>query len=68
MGDKFRFYGVPGWGRSVSISEFNTLEEYAQSLASPSANAGYNNFESYPLIEYDEKGLKAALDAWKATK
>jgi len=27
------------------------------------ATAGFMNYESYPMIEYDDKSLKAALDA-----
>ncbi len=65
LGAKFSFYGVPGWGRAVSISEFNTVEEYAQSLQSPTAVAGFTNYESYPLIEYDEKTLKAWIESLK---
>jgi hypothetical protein len=68
LGNKFMFYSLPGWGRTVSISEFNTLEEYAQSLQSPSAAAGFNNFESYPVIEADEKMLNDYLKAMKAAK
>ena len=68
MGAKFSFYMIPGWNRSISIGEFGSLEEYYQSLQSPVAAAGFMNYESYPMIEYDEKTLKQALAAYKAAK
>jgi len=63
MGAKYSFYMIPGWDRSISIGEYGSLEDYYQSLQSPVAMAGFMNYESYPLIEYDEKTLKAAIDA-----
>jgi hypothetical protein len=60
MGDKFNLYAEVGWGRLVSISEYNSVEEYSQSLESPPmAQAGFINYESYPLIEMDEETLVA---------
>ncbi len=66
MGAKFSFYMTVEGSRSVSIGEYGSFEEYYQSLQSPIAAAGFMNYESYPLIEYDEKSLKAAVDAVKA--
>ena len=66
MGEKFIFCGIPGWGRLVSISEFESAEEYAQSLQSPIAIAGFLTYESYPLVEYSEQGLVALLEAVKS--
>lgn len=68
MGAKWQAYGVPGWGRMVSIGEYGSLEEYMLSLQSPPAIAGFINYESYPLIEADEKTFKTAIDTLKAAK
>jgi len=68
MSDKIDFYIEAGWGRIVSISEFNSVEEYYQSLQSPMAQAGFLNYESYPLIDMDEKAFEAALASLKAAK
>jgi hypothetical protein len=69
MGDKFNLYAEVGWGRLVSISEYNSVEEYSQSLESPPmAQAGLINYESYPLIEVDEKTLDAWTESLKAAK
>ena len=68
MGDKWHIYGTVGWGRAVSVGEYGSLEEYAQTLQSPAAVAGYINYESYPLIELDEKALKTLVDTLKAAK
>ena len=57
---KGNLYLVVGWGRMVGITEANSFEEYAQNLQSPMAQAGFIKYESYPLVEVDEK----ALDAW----
>ena len=66
MGDKWRIYGAVGWGRAISIGEYDSLEEYAQTLQSPMAMAGYTNYESYNLLEFDETSMKAAIDTLKA--
>ena len=69
MGDKFNLYVEVGWGRLVSIGEYNSVEEYSQSLESPiMAQAGFINYESYPLIEVDEKALDAWTESLKAAK
>jgi hypothetical protein len=68
MGDKLHFYMDPGGNRLVSIGEYSSIEEYSQSLQSPIAAAGYMNYESIPLIEVDEKALKAYVESAKAAK
>lgn len=68
MGDKFKMYSIPGWGRAVSIGDYASLEEYSQSLQTLVSQQGYSNHESYPLIETDEKQIKAYLKQAKATK
>lgn len=68
MGDKLNLYVVAGWGRMVSIGEANSVEEYSQSLQSPMAAAGFMNYESYPLIELDEKTLEAWVESLKAAE
>lgn len=69
MGDKLDLYLEVGWGRMVSISEKNSVEEYSQDLQSPPmAQAGFINYESYPLIELDEKTLDAWMESLKAAK
>lgn len=68
MGDKFHLYVEVGWGRPVSIGEYGSVEEYQQSLQTPMAQAGYVNWETYPLIEYDVKAAEAMLASYKAAK
>ena len=66
MGDKFYFYATVGWGKLVSIGEYGSVEEYYQTLQSPNAVEGFTNYESYALIEADEKFLGVYLDRMKA--
>jgi hypothetical protein len=68
MGAKFTIYSIPGWGRAVSIGDYNSLEEYSQSLQTLVAQRGYSNHESYPLIETDEKQMEDYLKQAKAAK
>jgi hypothetical protein len=69
MGDKFNIYSEVGWQRLVSIGEYNSVEEYSQSLESPPmSQAGFINYEGYPLIEFDEKALDAWLESQKKAK
>ena len=62
------FLQRPGGNRIVTIGEYNNLEEYSQSLQSPPVVAGYMYHESTPLIEADEKVLKAYVESYKAAK
>jgi len=68
MGDNFHFYGTVGWNRTVSIGEYDSVEEYYQSLQSPTTLEGFTNYECYALIEADEKFLKTYLKQMKAAK
>jgi hypothetical protein len=68
MGDNFHFYGTVGWDKTVSIGEYSSIEEYYQSLQSPSALEGFTNIKSYALIEADEKFLNAYLKQLKTAK
>jgi hypothetical protein len=68
MGDKYHFYGAPG-GTGYSIGEYDSIEEYSQNLMqSPRAAAGYINFTCIPLMELDEKAIKAFEERMKAAK
>lgn len=64
-GDKFALYGAAGWGRSISIGEYDSLEEYYQSLQTEAARRGLSDFESYPLIEADQQTLEQMLKQMK---
>jgi hypothetical protein len=68
MGDKLHFYFDPGGNRAYSIGDYESLEEYAQTLQTSTNAAGYTNVESIPLIEVDEKTLKAWIDSQKTAK
>jgi hypothetical protein len=68
MGNKFMFYMTAGFGGSYSISEFNTYEEYAQSLNSTAFMRGLMTYESIPLIDVDEKALKQWAEMLKPAK
>jgi len=68
MGDKFTMYGILGWGRAVSIGDYGSIEEYAQSLQTPVSQQGYSNHESYMLTEMNEKQMEAYLEQVKAAK
>jgi len=68
MGEKWHFYSDPGGNHIISIGEYNSFEEYSQSLQSPAAIVGYMYHESTPLIEADEKALKAYVESYKAAK
>ena len=62
LGDRVQFYGVPGWGRTVSIGEHPDVQEYVQCLQGDSP-ISLSNVETYLLNELDEKSMKA-LQAW----
>ena len=68
MGDKWHFYSDPGGNRVISIGEYDSMDEYSQSLQSPAAQAGYMYYESIALIELDEKSIKTLVDTLKARK
>jgi hypothetical protein len=68
MGDKWNFYGIPGWNRYISVGEYESFEEYYQTLQGPSTQAGYSNMESYPLIDINWEEYKAWVKQAKAKK
>lgn len=59
LGDKYRFFQTAGSRTSYSISEFDTYEEYIQSLSTQAFKMGLIDFVSIPVSEVDEKVLKA---------
>jgi hypothetical protein len=63
VGDRVQFYSEVGWGRTVSIGEHPSLEEYAGCLQSPMSQAGLVKYETYPLFELDEKTIQAYVDS-----
>jgi hypothetical protein len=68
MGDKFRLFESAGDPRAISLSEFDTYEEYARSLNSPAYVKGLLNYMSLPVIEYNEQELRQYADMFKAAK
>jgi len=68
MGDKWHFYSEPSMRRTISIGEYASLEEYAQSLQSPTAAAGFMNYECIPIVELDVKTYQAWVDSQKKAK
>lgn len=68
MGDKFRLFGSAGDPRSISLSEFDTYEEYVQSLNSPAYMKGLLTYVSLPVVEYNEPALRQYVDMFKAAK
>jgi hypothetical protein len=68
LGNRIQFFSSPG-GTVYSINEVDSVEEYSQSLReSPRAAAGFTNFECIPLIEMDDKAIKAYLERMKTAK
>lgn len=68
MGDKFRFFTNASYDGLVSITEFNSIEEYARSLQTPGATAGYIVYESTPLIEMDESAMHASIQVARSQR
>ena len=70
MGDKWHFYGVPGWDRMLeSVCEVGSMEELSQMYqGAPIVAAGFWKHETYPLVELDEKAMEASLERYKAAK
>jgi hypothetical protein len=68
MGGKLQFYSAPG-GTVYSITEADSIEEYSLGLMqSPRAAAGYTKLTCIPLMEMDEKAIKAYQERMKAAK
>ncbi len=68
LGDKLQFYTEVGWGRTVSIGEHASLEEYAWCINTPMAQAGFTNYETYPLTEISEKDFQNYYESLKSAK
>jgi hypothetical protein len=62
LGDKYRFFSTAGSATHYSISEFDTYEEYIQSLNTVAFNAGLVSFVSIPVVEMDDKVMKQYKD------
>jgi muconolactone delta-isomerase len=65
-GKLLEIYGIPGWWRTVSISEHPSAEEVAQTLATVPMG-GFLNFEVYPLADFNQS-MKAHIEAAKAAE
>jgi hypothetical protein len=65
-GDKYSIYAAAGWGRSISIGDYDSLEEYYQTLQTEALQRSLSDFECYPLIEADEQTLENMLKQMKA--
>ena len=63
MGDNVQFYTEVGWGRTVSIGEHPTVEDYLECIQGDTLRARFWNLETYLLSEMDEEAIKAA-QAW----
>jgi hypothetical protein len=63
LGDRVQFYGEIGWGRTVSIGEHASVEEYVQCIQGDQSRASCWNMETYLLSEVDEKALQAYVDS-----
>ena len=56
-------YAIPGWRRSIGISERESAEDLAQALGEIPL-AAFMNFEVYPLADFGET-CKAQIEALK---
>lgn len=63
LGDRVQFYGEIGWGRTVSIGDHTSVEEYMQCIRGDQSRASFSNMETYLLSELDEKALQAYLES-----
>ena len=68
MGDKWHCYADPGSNEMITIGEYNSVEEYSQSLQQVTEIVGYMSHKSVPLIEWDVKEFEAYLKQMKAAK
>lgn len=66
-GDKYSIYSAVGWGRSISIGEYDSLEEYYQSIQTEASQRSLSDFECYPLVEGDQQTLENMLKQLKAS-
>ena len=65
-GDKWHCYYDPGMSQIITIGEYDSIDEYSQSLNSTTAAAGYTDHQSIPLLEADQKMLETYLKQTKA--
>jgi len=65
-GKLLEIYSIPGWWRTVGISEHPSAEEVAQTLAG-APMGGFLNFEVYPLSDFNQS-IKANIEAYKAAE
>jgi muconolactone delta-isomerase len=65
-GKLLEVYSIPGWGRTVVISERDSAEDVAQALATVPMG-GFLNFEVYPLADFNQ-AMKASIEAYKAAE
>ena len=65
-GKLLEIYAIPGWWRTVAISEHNSAEEVAQTLAGVPMG-GFLNFEVYPLADFAQS-IKANIEAYKTAE
>ena len=62
-GKLLEIYSIPGWWRTVAISEHPSAEDVAQTLAG-APMGGFLNFEVYPLSDFNQS-IKANIEAAK---
>ncbi len=63
-GKILEFYFVPGWGRSLVISEAKSAEELAQSIIGVPLKS-FMGFETYPLSDFNQS-VMMEIEATKA--
>jgi muconolactone delta-isomerase len=61
-GKILEMYYVPGWGKSMVISEANSAEEMAQNIGGMVSS--YMDIETYPLADFN-KSLNIFIEAIK---
>jgi len=62
-GKVLEIYSIPGWRRSIGISEGDSAEEIARLIAGVPIG-GFLDFEVYPLADFNEV-MKANIEAFK---
>ena len=68
MGDKWHMYNSPGGMELITVGEYDSVEEYSQSLQSPENFVGYMDHKSIPLIEMGAKEIEAYLKQIQSAK
>ena len=62
-GKILELYTIPGWRRTVAISQSDSAEELVQTF-NQMPGSGFMSFEIYPLADFDES-MKYVIDALK---